>query len=309
MEKIGKKLWTALIISILIPYGAALVFSGTAAAEEYAEYSEEGEPRILLDGENGGYVTLEDYLAGVVAGQIPAEYEEETLKAQAIIARTYLIKQMGEDMEIPESSLELESLETEQLKSLWGSKEFAGLYRKVENAVKETEGQVLTYQGELIDPLFCRASAGMTRQGDDLHPYLVSVDSAKDVEMDGFFSIQIWTKEEFAEKIGGVLEGEPVGADEIPGCIQIVKRDEAGYVEEIQIGSQICSGDAVQYALGLPSPNFTIEEYGGKVRTASSGMGHGYGFSQFGANEKAKEGWTAQDLLEYYYKNIALISE
>ncbi len=300
-------MWTALLISILIPYGAALVFGGTAAANEGGGYPAEGKRRILL--ENGGYINLEEYLPGVVAGQIPADYEEETLKAQAIIARTYLVKQMGDDTEIEESSLKLENLEKEQLKAAWGTEKFARLYKKVEDAVKATEGQVITFQEELIDPLFCRASAGMTRQGDELHPYLAPVDSAKDIEIDGFLAIQNWTKEEFAEKLAVLSENEPLSADDVPGCIQIAERDEAGYVEKIQVGNQICSGEQVQYVLGLPSPNFVIEEYEGNVRTVSSGKGHGYGFSQFGANEKAKEGWSAQDLLDYYYKNIVLISE
>ena len=304
----GKRLWTVLAVSVLIPYGAALAF-GKTALEEEGNYLDGGQRRILLDEKTGEYADLEDYLVGMVAEQIPAEYEEETLKAQAIIARTYVVKQMGQADQMSESSLELKTMGKEQLKSLWGEKDFAKFYKKIENAVKATSGQVISWEGELIEPLFCRASAGMTRQGDERHPYLESVDGGKDVEAEGFLTIQVWTKDEFAGKLSEGLEGEPISAEEVPGCIQIVQRDEAGYVEEIQVGSQICSGETVQYALGLPSPNYAVEEYGEQIRTVSSGLGHGYGFSQFGANEKAKEGWTAQDLLEYYYKNIALISE
>ncbi len=299
----------ALVMSILFPYAVTLAFSGTAAAGEQEENGMDSGRRILLDRETPGYADLEDYLVGVVARQMPAEYEKEALKAQAIIARTYIVKQMGEETEIAESSLDLDILEKEQLKNLWGTQDFAEFYQKIENAVNETAGQVITWEGELIDPLFCRASSGKTRQGDELHPYLQPVNSPKDVEAEGFLTVTVWTKEEFAEKLSAIPEGEGISADSVPGCVQIGRRDESGYIEEIQVGSLIHSGETVQYALGLPSPDFTIEEYEGNIRAASSGVGHGYGLSQYGANERAKEGWTAQDILEYYYKNIVLISE
>ena len=303
-----KKIGTAILISFLFPYIITLTVSGTAAAEQSKEEGQSGR-KIYLDREEGGYVDLEDYLPGVIARQIPADYEPEVLKAQAILARTYIRKQMGDGKEIAESALDLDFLEEEQLKALWGTDRFVEYYKKMESAAEDTAGMVIAWNGELIDPLFCRASAGKTRSGDSYHPYLASADSARDVEADGYLQVVTWSKEEFARLLSALPEGEAITADMVPGCVQVVSRDGAGYVEEIQIGSVLHSGDRVQYALGLQSPDFSIEEYQGGVRAVSSGIGHGYGLSQYGGNVKAKEGWTAQDILEYYYKNIVLISE
>ena len=96
---------------------------------------------------------------------------------------------------------------------------------------------------------------------------------------------------------------------QIPDTIQIVSRDTAGYVDQIQIGNAGFSGEEVQYALGLQSACFTMESYEDQIRAVSKGIGHGYGMSQESANEKAKAGWKAEDILSYFYKNITYISE
>lgn len=304
-----KKIWTAIVISLLFPYIATLAIGKAAiTGNEMGRESVSGR-RIFLDRENGGYMDLEDYLPGVVARQIPADFAPEALKAQAILARTYIRKQMGGESEIPESALDLDFLEEEQLKSLWGTDKFVEYYRKIESAVEDTEGLVITWNGNLIDPLFCRASSGKTRDGDAYHPYLVSADSRRDVEADGFLQIKMWTKEEFASLLSGMPEGETVTPDMVPECVQIISRDSAGYIEKIQAGNQVYSGDEVQYALGLQSPDFFIEEYDGKIRGVCSGIGHGYGLSQYGASQKAEEGWTASDILSYYFKDISVNPE
>lgn len=304
-----KKIWTALLIGLLFPYITTLAVGGTAVNGNTNREESMSGRRIFLDREQGGYMDLEEYLPGVVARQMPAEFELEALKAQAILARTYIFKQMDGKSEIPESALDLDFLEEEQLKSLWGTDKFVEYYKKIETAVEETNEMVIVWNDQLIDPLFCRASSGKTRSGDEYHPYLVQVDSKRDLEAEGGLQIAGWSKEEFASLLSAMPEGEPVSADMVPGCVQIVSRDSAGYIEQIQVGTVMHSGDEVQYALGLQSSDFFIEEYNGGIRAVCSGIGHGYGLSQYGANQKAKEGWTAQDILEYYFKDISIISE
>ena len=183
--------------------------TGTIRGEEIFEEQREdlGAYRILLDRGSGSYyINMEEYLPGVVAMQMPVSYESEALRVQAIIARTYIRRQMeasgtfqseaavGETgvsqpeaapaegvsrpepvREIAESALDLDYMEQEQLRRLWGTSEFPQYYQKLEQAVKSTEGMVLTYEGSLIDPMFFRLSAGMTREGDFLHPYFQNV--------------------------------------------------------------------------------------------------------------------------------------
>ena len=104
-------------------------------------------------------------------------------------------------------------------------------------------------------------------------------------------------------------EGENVRAQQIPDTIQLIAKDSAGYVTQIQIGSHTFDGEAVRMALGLPSAAYTLEEYEGGVRAVCRGQGHGYGLSQYGAHMKAAGGMKAEEILGYYYKNIEIISQ
>lgn len=312
-------IWAALT-GLLVPYVGTLAWTGTVRGEElrYEQQKEiSGRRRILLDRTNGSYyMDMEEYLPGVVARQMPVEYEPEALKAQAIIARTYICRQMeaaGEDSEISESALDMDYVESEQMKSLWGSSRFPEYYKKLEDAVKDTAGIVMTYEGRCIDPMFCRATAGMTRKGDFTHPYLEPVDCPGDVEAEGYMQITAFSKEDFASAVNGIPDGEsgPRQADisQAMDAIQIISRDEAGYVDQIQVGNAVFSGEEVQYALGLKSACFAMEPYEDGIRAVSKGIGHGYGLSQATANEKARAGWKAEDILGYFYKNITFISE
>lgn len=302
----GKKLITALFAALLLPYIVTLAWTGTIEGKETAPDLTSGK-RIFLDrGAQGTYVDVEEYLVGIVAKQVPADFGQEVLKAQSVIARTYIYKQMGDNQEIPESALDMDYLEEKQLKELWGSDNFVTYYKEIEKAVEATKGMVLTYDGTLIDPLFHRASTGQTRNGDSAHPYLASVECAEDIGADNYLNVMSWSKEEFVEKINGIPDAAPVTADQVPETVQLISRDEAGYVKEIQIGTKTYSGEEVQYALGLPSASFTLEEFEGGMRAVTKGIGHGYGFSQYAAKCKSENGMTAEELLAYFYKDVVL---
>lgn len=314
-----RMIWAALT-GLMVPYVGTLAWTGTIRGEElrYEQQKEvSGHRRILLDRTSGSYyMDMEEYLPGVIARQMPVEYEPEALKAQAIIARTYICRQMeaaGETDEIAESALDMDYVESDQLKSLWGSNRFPDYYKKLEDAVKATAGVVMTCENRCIDPMFCRATAGLTRKGDFTHPYLEIVDCPGDVEADGFMQIATFSKDGFVAGINSIPRGETgsrqVDSSQIPDTIQIVSRDDSGYVDQIQIGNAVFTGEEVQYALGLQSACFTIETFEDQIRAVVKGIGHGYGMSQTTANEKAKAGWKAEDILSYFYKNITFISE
>ncbi|WP_442914657.1 SpoIID/LytB domain-containing protein [Lacrimispora sp.] len=304
-----KKIIMACILSLLLPYIVTLAWTGKIEEQKKAPVITSGK-RILLDRKGGqSYMDAEEYLPGVVARQMPADYGKEALRAQAIIARTYLYKKMDGQTEIKESELHMEYLEESEMKKQWGSESFVTSYQAVEEAVRSTAKTVMMYDGKLADPLFHRASTGRTRAGDENHPYLQPVDSGRDVEAEGFLTVAVFTREEFAEKINRISGEVPIKADQVPESIQIISRDEGGYVEQIQIGTRTFTGEEVQYALGLSSPAYGFEEYEGNIRAVTQGIGHGFGMSQYGARCKAEEGWTAEKILPYFYKNIVLISE
>lgn len=261
---------------------------------------------VILDRGAGGesQVDVEEYLIGLVACQIPAEYELETIKAQAVLARTHIYKQMGASGAVMESALDVDYEEPQNLG--------VEVYRRICEAVQATRGLVIRYDGELIDPLFHRVSAGSTREGGALRPYLQPAECENDYASPDFLHEFSWTKEELAVKLNGITGaagGMTVRPEELPQVMQVAEKDGAGYVTAMQIGAAIFTGEEVQFALGLPSSCYVFGEEDGRVTCTVKGSGHGYGFDQYGANERAKEGWSFEELIHFFFENIVLISE
>jgi stage II sporulation protein D len=303
-----KKMIMACILALLFPYIITLAWTGKIEEKKDFPMESSGKTVILDRKGTQSSMDVEEYLPGVVAKQMPADYGKEALRAQAIIARTYIYGKMNGQNEIKESELHMEYLEQKQMEKIWGSESFVASYGAIEEAVRSTAKMVMTYNDALIDPLFHRASTGMTRTGDENHPYLQPAECKRDVEADGFLSAVELSKEDFAGKINQIAGDTPVKADQIPGSIQIISRDEGGYVSQIQIGTKTFTGEEIQHALALPSSAYSFEEYEGGVRIVCQGIGHGYGLSQFGAKCKAEDGWTAEKILPYFYKNIVISS-
>lgn len=323
-----------ILFTLLFPYLAALGWTSVFGAqqedtEEIAEETNiiepvfssqkstgtEAEPakaqnltgrKILLDrGDMLSYVELEDYLCGIVAMQIPPEYDLEALRCQAIIARTYIARLMGERMEIAESELDMDYQDEKQLEEYWRAED----YEKLQTAVSSTAELVMQQDGRMILPLFHRINTGMTRTGDSSMPYLQSVESRYDKEAPESKQIRSFSVEGWLKLINGIGGNAAVTAKQIPDTIQVIERDNAGYVVKIQIGTNIYNGDELQTVLGLPSAAFRCEADGKNIQMNCTGAGHGYGLSQYGASRMGEEGWQAEDILKYYYKNISIISE
>ncbi len=267
-----------------------------------------GDRVIIVEREEAQYEkSVEEYLIYVLAAQIPASFEPETLKAQAVLARTYIYGLMDGKTHIHEEELDMDALSVEQMKRLWGEAEFASTYEKLHEAVRETVGLYVLHDGTMIEPLYCYASAGTTRTRGEDYPYLKQADSPGDPSAEGYRSLPVFSYREFASRINDILDAAPITAEQLPGAIQIVERDGAGYVKQVQIGVKTYSGEEVQYALRLPSSNYSFEKMDGKIRVICKGIGHGYGFAQVGANEMAKQGMTYEALLRHYFQNIEIV--
>lgn len=264
---------------------------------------EQTEQRILIKkGDISTYLSLEDYLPGVLMRQIDTGLHMEALKCQAVIARTYLCRQMNGREEIREEELELGEAPgqpgaTRAQREAWAE----GLKRCIQ-AVQETRGVVMTFEGEYVLPLFHRASAGRTRTGEEAYPYLQSVESPWDQEEQEL----VWSFSEFCELAKKGLQAELLEGAQIAGQMQVAERDAAGYLLEMKLGMGVYSGDQVWYAFSLPSPcvSFFVEQDG--VHGLVRGTGHGYGLSQTGADGMAKEGWSWREILQYYYKDVTI---
>lgn len=313
---------------LLFPWLVTLIWMGktqTAAAQtveetsmEAAEEEEAAEPvgatgsvnrRILISRDGiQTYMDLEEYIPGIIVCQIPADYPLEALKCQAVVARTYLYRLMEGRNEIREEELDLDYIGENQKNIPWSREKTAQYLERCRQAVKETEGLVMVYEEREILPLFHAVSAGRTREGDPEYPYIQSVESRWDTTHPDYLQTTAWSLSEFADKINKIPGAEPVTKDQLPGQIQTVKKDDAGYVLEMKIGVKTYSGEEIQYALGLSSGCMSLDGDESSIQATVKGIGHGYGLSQAGASAMAEEGWGYEEILNYYYKNISLIS-
>ena len=163
----------------------------------------------------------------------------------------------------------------------------------------------MTYQGELITPLFCKLSSGNTRNGGETYPYLSAVSCPDDPEAEDFITYLSFSGAQAAE----ALSEFQVRPEAFPSKVQIVKRDVSGYVEEIQIDGVSISGEEAADALGLPSACFFTEPQENGISITVKGNGHGYGLSQHEAQAKALEDWDFKHILEYFYSDIEFLTE
>ncbi|MCI6886959.1 MAG: SpoIID/LytB domain-containing protein [Lachnospiraceae bacterium] len=311
--------WLAVGIALLLfPWLLSLLWMNVAGEKIEETDSEQvlaesrgvSEKRILMErDEIRTYMALEDYLPGVILCQMDPDAPMEALKCQAVVARTYICRMMEGREEIQEEELDLEYPGTMDRRILLEKEHALKQLERCREAVQETSGMVMKWENREILPLFHRMSAGRTRKGADDFPYLQPVESPWDAKADDAAARMEWSRAEFAQLVGqipNVRTGDgTLSADEI----QIVEKDDSGYVLQVKIGAGTCSGEAFQYALGLPSCCYTLETDASSVRALVRGSGHGYGLSQNGAVGMAEEGWHWEDILHYYYKNISIVSE
>lgn len=215
-----KKRTAAVLAAFLIPYITTLAVSGRVQGADGGKIggnsdrtsgggSQTDGRQILLDREDGvrnngtGYaVPLEEYLIGLTAVQIPDGYPKEAVKAQAILARTALYREMDGADSIEESALDMDYLEPEQIESRFEAAGMPEYYQTICGAVRESAGQTAIWDGDYIEPLFHAVSAGRTREGDEAHPYLASVAAKEDEGAGGYLTRQGMTREPTPAVIG-----------------------------------------------------------------------------------------------------------
>ena len=255
---------------------------------------------------------LEEYVKGVVASEMPAEFAKEALKAQALTARTYIVKQMMSDekVKLPEDAIVADTeffqvyKSKEELKETWGP-DYNRKMKKIEEAVQETSGQILTYQGNPIDATFFSTSNGFTENSEAIWmnslPYLKSVESPWDKNSPKFSGKKVIPIAEFESKLGVKVPGN--------GNIGEVTAFTAGKrVAKVEINGKEISGKEIREKLGLMSTDFTWERVGDKIVINTEGYGHGVGMSQYGANGMAEEGKQYKDIVQYYYQGVEVAS-
>lgn len=305
-------------LAVIEPFRAELFGRETPVEESEPEVGKlDGEVMLqVLNGDMVEEMNLGTYLMGVVRSEMPASFEEEALKAQAVAARTYTLYKIetggnhGDTADICTDSTCCQAWISEQsARENWGDQ--ADTYaEKIETAVRDTDGQVILYDGAPVLAVFHSSSAGLTRASgqvwlNDL-PYLQAVDSPEPEDaIPNYYSRAEFSAEEFKSR---VMQAYPEAdlTGEISTWIQNPVTDEAGSVETVTIGGITMKGSQVRTILGLRSACFEWETEGNTLIFYVTGYGHGVGLSQYGANEMAKEGADWLEIVTHYYTGVTV---
>lgn len=249
---------------------------------------------------------LEEYVAGVVSAEMPAAFDEEALKAQAVAARTYQVRKMQESgsHDVIYDVGQAYCTQEEQ-KEKWGE-HYETWRKKIRDAVAETAGEIMVYEEEPILAVFHAQSCGKTEDSENVWmqelPYLRSVDSSGDRQAPDFETTLELSQEEVWQKLSKYGN---LGASASELSFSRKQCSEAGYVLTIKAGDLILEGNQVRQALGLRSTNFTVKREGETFFFTTKGYGHGAGMSQYGAEALAEEGKDYHEILNHYYTGIS----
>lgn len=262
---------------------------------------------------------LEEYIKGVVAAEMPAEFGIEALKAQAVAARTVTIRRLKRfggagsryfpDADFSDDPNEGQAwLDGKALRRKWGRSRSAN-WRKICRAVEETRELVITYQGRPIDAVFHSTSGPWTENARDLWgqdiPYLQSVECPYDQGTPRYQETLRFTLREMARRLGVRMPGAvPVTANK--DGVVILERSSSGRVKWVRAGGAVFRGDEFRRRLGLRSTQFRVTGSQGQVVIRCVGYGHGVGLCQYGADGMAKQGADFREILKHYYTGVEI---
>lgn len=238
-------------------------------------------------------VLLDDYLLGVVAGEMPASFELEAIKAQVVASRTFVYSRL---LSVDNTTNTQVYLNEEEMKKSWQD-HYEEYKAKIQKAIEATRGEIMTYQGECISALFYSSSNGKSENVENYFAgspksYLVSVDSPWDEKYDSsFLREKSFSRAELNQCFGDFVYRDMI-------------RYPSGRVQSMVINGKNYTGRQVREKLQLASSDFTIEKEGDDFVFVTKGNGHGVGMSQYGAQGMAKEGYGYVDILKHYYQGI-----
>lgn len=298
-----KKILLFSLIIILIPTIVVNVF--IKDEEIKFEYHENMIIRVKRSSGNIEKIPFEDYIVGILAGEMPVSFHSEALKAQAVAARTYAMKKMAlnvnNDYDVFDTVANQVYLDIGYLKDAWQDKYVSNI-NILKTAVLETYGEYLEYKGEVIEAFFFSTSTGKTENSEDIFgtylPYLRSVDSTWDNISPVYEEKNYYTLKEFYDALD--LEFSTVLN------ISVKKTTSTGRIKEIVINNKKFTGSEIAVSLGLRSSYFKIFQDNNTVIINTKGYGHGVGMSQYGAEAMSENGYTYEQILKYYYQGVEI---
>ena len=283
-----------LIIHFFFDYNIKTIISG------FNTNKSEQQVRIKRSDGNIQVMNMEDYLIGVVSAEVPISFEEEALKAQAVAARTYAMKQIenskNREYDVTDDVMSQVYQDDYKLKEKWKDN-YEENINKIKKCVLDTQGEYITYDDKIIYAFFFSTSNGKTEDnknvfGQDL-PYLKVVDSSFDEnETSTFLSTKEFSMQEFYQKLQ-LDYSETLNITDI-------NKTESGRISSLKVNGVEFKGRDFQNKLSLRSTDFEIKINDKNITITTKGYGHGVGMSQYGANALAKQNKTYEEILKYF---------
>lgn len=272
-------------------------------------------------------IALDDYILGVVAAEMPASFPQEALKAQAVVARTYILKRLNSGGLLNPDHVGADIcddhrhgqawISREEMKKRWGSLSYYYYYNKIAQAAEDTRGLVIVYKGSLIDPVYHSSCGGRgTEDSDEVwhfgEPYLVGVSCPYCSDPRPVQS-SFLTVTRVNSLLGLNIESLPVTGklggntkSAIP-VMKVVRYTSSGRPKEIKIGNKLFSATSVRNMLNLRSADFKMEFINGEVEVTTRGYGHAVGMCQYGAKGFADHGYNFNKIIKHYYKGVDIV--
>lgn len=251
-------------------------------------------------------IPLEEYIVGVLAGEMPISFEIEALKAQAVASRSYALNKIAnnkdKEYDVVDTIMNQVYLDNDYLKSVWKNT-YVTKINKLKTAVNETFGEYLDYNGSIVNAMFFSTSNGYTEDSKNVFgfeaDYLKSVNSPWDEETStAFNSSKEISLQEFYEKLNLPYQEKLT--------VEITKRSPTNRILNLKINNQDFASRELYKKLSLKSTDFVIIQNGSNIIIKTKGYGHGVGMSQYGALGMAKQGKTYEEILSHYYKDTKI---
>ncbi len=299
------KITVITLLLLFLPYLVLTLFLKENENNLFFEYGKNTYVKVKREEKNIiEEVPLEEYVAGVLSGEMPINFEEEALKAQAVAARTYVLKKMEakNDFDVVDTVSNQVYINEEERKEKWKDK-FEERNNKIKKVVNDTKGEYVAYDDKVIEAFFFSTSVGVTENSGEVFskqlPYLVSVESKWDEKVSPVYQVEYdFELKEFYQKLGLPYQEQL--------NIEILNSTSSGRVKKLSINGVIMDAGSVFSKLNLKSTFFTIVQNSASVHITTKGYGHGVGMSQYGANGMAKEGYQYDQILKHYYQGTVI---
>ena len=328
MRKFGYYLLITILITVILPLvlvkGCTNKNGATNSKEEVRLIRSEAKLKVYIYEQNKTVeMMMEDYLKGVVAAEMPAEFELEALKAQAVAARTYAYAKLVK-VKTPQEDTHSDAdvctdpkhcqawVSKEEAVKRWGQSLGVGYWSKIETSVSETRNIIITYDYKLVDQaVFHSNSGGRTENSEDVwgneFPYLKSVQSIGEEDSKEFKTTMTLKIKEFFEILKAEYPGIKINEKDPLKEIKVISYTDGERIKNIRMGNMTLKGTDIRNLFSLKSTNFKFEKEGAdSIRITTLGNGHGVGMSQWGANYLAKNRGDYKEILKYYYQGIEL---